>query len=94
MIDSEELLMASQNHSPTGRASRAFTLVELLVVIVIVGILAALLLAVLGRTKVKAENAVCVNNFRQLGIAVRTYVGENNERLPSAERLPTQPANP
>jgi prepilin-type N-terminal cleavage/methylation domain-containing protein/prepilin-type processing-associated H-X9-DG protein len=90
MID----LMRARNQPPTGRASRAFTLIELLVVVVIIGILAALLLAVLGRTKVKAENAVCVNNLRQLGIAVRTYVGDDNERLPSAERLPTQPANP
>ncbi len=94
MIDSKELLIATQNHLPTGRASRAFTLIELLVVIAIIGILAAMLLAVLGRTKAKAQNAVCVNNLRQLGIAARSYTGDNNERLPSAERLPTQPANP
>jgi prepilin-type N-terminal cleavage/methylation domain-containing protein/prepilin-type processing-associated H-X9-DG protein len=94
MIDSKELLMASQDHSPTGRASRAFTLVELLVVIVIIGILGALLLAFLGRTTAKAQNAVCVNHLRQLGSAARSYAKDNNNRLPSAERLPTQPANP
>ena len=94
VTDANELLFATQNRPPTGRASRAFTLIELLVVTAIIGILAALLFAVLGRTKAKAQNAVCVNNLRQLGIAVRTYAGDNNERLPSAERLPTQPANP
>ncbi len=94
VIDSEELLIAAQNRAPTGRASRAFTRTELLVVIAIIGILAAVLFAVLGPTKAKAQNAVCVNNLRQLGIAARSYAKDNNNRLPSAERLPTKPADP
>ena len=94
VMGSIELLIATQNRRRTGRACRAFTLIELLVAIAIIGILAALLLPVLGRTKVKVQNSVCVNNLRQLGIAARSYTGDNNDRLPSAERLPTQPANP
>ncbi|MDB6031104.1 MAG: hypothetical protein JWM16_1442 [Verrucomicrobiales bacterium] len=83
-----------RNHSSPPHPCHAFTLIELLVVIAIIAILAALLLPVLGRSKAQAYNAACVNNLRQLGIATRLYSDDNEERLPSAEILPTQPIDP
>jgi prepilin-type N-terminal cleavage/methylation domain-containing protein/prepilin-type processing-associated H-X9-DG protein len=72
---------------------RAFTLIELMVVLAVIGILASLLLPALARAKTKAINTVCINNLRQLGVAVRTYSEDNNNQLPSAEILPTEPIN-
>jgi len=56
----------------------AFTLVELLVVIGIIAVLAALLLPVLARGKLSAQRAACQSNLRQLGIATQLYWADNN----------------
>ncbi len=70
---------------------KAFTLVELLVVLAIIGVLAALLLPLSNRSKAKARNLACVGQLRQLGIATRLYAEDNNSQLPTAERLPSLP---
>lgn len=72
----------------------AFTLLEMLVVIAIIGILAALLLPVISRVKARAQNTACISQLRQLGIAARLYADDNNSKLPFAERLPSQPMWP
>lgn len=58
--------------------NRAFTLIELLVVVAVIGILAALLLPSLARSKVLARKIECSSNLRQLSLAAHMYWDDNN----------------
>jgi prepilin-type N-terminal cleavage/methylation domain-containing protein/prepilin-type processing-associated H-X9-DG protein len=72
--------MKPQRHR---RQVAGFTLVEMLVVIAIIGILAALLLPAVSRGKMRAHQAACTSNLRQVGLAFQSFAHDHNDRYPS-----------
>jgi prepilin-type N-terminal cleavage/methylation domain-containing protein/prepilin-type processing-associated H-X9-DG protein len=90
--------------TPQNKRSRlhrvnAFTLVELLVVITVIGILASILLPTLGKAKARGEGMSCFNNVRQLQLAWLLYADEQHDHLPynlggTANRSSVAPLDP
>jgi prepilin-type N-terminal cleavage/methylation domain-containing protein/prepilin-type processing-associated H-X9-DG protein len=64
------------------RASRAFTLVELLMVIAVIGILAALLLSAVSQVRSRVQAMCCLNNLQHWGSATHLYALDNEGLLP------------
>jgi prepilin-type N-terminal cleavage/methylation domain-containing protein len=63
--------------------TRAFTLIELLVVIAIIAILASFATPTIGSAIERGRSAKCVNNLRQIGVAVQQYISDNDNTFPS-----------
>ena len=77
---------------PQLRVQSAFTLIELLIVVAIIGILAALLLSAVSQAKGKAQRIQCVNNLHQLGVGLQVFLSNNYDYPTAAQN--TNDENP
>src|SRR3954465_11107528 len=68
--------------SNPGARERAFTILELLVVIAIIMFVAALLLPAIGRSMIKAKQIQCLNQLRQVGLAMQLFAHDHRDRFP------------
>jgi prepilin-type N-terminal cleavage/methylation domain-containing protein len=72
------------------RRTAAFTLIELLTVIAIIGILAAIIFPTVGKVRETAQRTVDANNLREIVKAAQLYAADNNDRLPEPAAIVAQ----
>ncbi|MBI4025149.1 MAG: prepilin-type N-terminal cleavage/methylation domain-containing protein [Verrucomicrobia bacterium] len=76
-------LFPNQGRRPRLAVERSFTLVELLVVVAIIAILAALLMPALSGVRETARGAVCLHNLHQINLALRLYLNDHDDTFPN-----------
>ena len=78
------LVVSGKNQRAASSHTAAFTLVELLVVMAIIGVLAAILFPALTKAKEAARVSECLSNIRQIGIGLGLYMDHYDSRFPAA----------
>ena len=66
-------------------SKKSLSYAEIVVVVLIVGILAAILLPALAKSRETRQRRACMNNLKQLGLALKMYADENKRRLPPVD---------
>ena len=79
-LDCRRRMNAHPHPRPTG-----FTLTEVLVVILIIAVLAAILFPLAKGIRERAQGAVCAENLKQIGIGLHAHISENNGRFPNGK---------
>ncbi|EIP96637.1 prepilin-type N-terminal cleavage/methylation domain-containing protein [Opitutaceae bacterium TAV1] len=77
--------------TPSHRSLRAFTLIELLTVIAIIGILAGIIIPTVGAVRKKARSIQCASNMRQIGMALFLHADDHKDAFPLTWQDSTDP---
>ncbi len=86
--------MGSTFHRSRIRSCSGFTLIELLVVVAIIGLLISILVPSLSAVRKNANRVNCASNLHQVGLAMQSYLEQNDNHLPYASYMPSVSAWP